>query len=138
MLIYFIGGCAAGMALVRCVGLFGLFYLWGGNRMSRGLGLAQEHASPYLRRLWPHFWVGYLVLALSTLHAGAVMPAMGRAKGTGIWAATTAFFLLLFQVVLGLSLKEEGCSPRRPLRRIHFWMMVAFVGALTAHLWSNG
>jgi hypothetical protein len=88
--------------------------------------------------LWPHFWVGYFVLALSTLHAGTVMSAMVRANGAGIWAAAAAFFLLVFEIVLGLSLKDEAFSPRRPLRRLHFWMMAGFVGALGVHLWLNG
>jgi hypothetical protein len=138
MLTYLIGSIAARVATVLCVVLIGLPYVLRRNRVSRGLGLPQEHRVPYLRRLWPHFWLGYLVLALSTFHAGTVMPVMGRAKSAGIWAATAAFFLLLFQVVLGLSLKEEDCSPRRCLRRIHFWMMLAFVAALAAHLWFDG
>lgn len=134
---YFIGGLAGRVATVLCVLLIALPYVLRRNRLSRGLGLAQEHAAPYLRRLWPHFWVGYAVLALSTLHAGTVMGAMGRANGTGIWAATAAFFLLLFEIVLGLSLKDEQVSPRRPLRRLHFWMMAGFVGALGVHLCLN-
>ena len=134
---YFIGGIAARVATVLCVVLIVLPYLLRRNRLSRGLGLAQKNGAPYLRRLWPHFWVGYAVLALSTLHAGTVMPAMGRANGTGIWAATGAFFLLLFEVVLGLSLKEEGCAERRAMRRVHFWVMVTFVGGLAIHLWVN-
>ena len=138
MLVYLIGGIAARVATVLCVVLIVLPYVLRRNRLSRGLGLTQENGVPYLRRLWPHFWVGYVVLALSTLHAGTVMPAMGRAKGAGIWAATAAFFLLLFEIVLGLSLKEVDLSPRRPMRRLHFWMMVGFVGALGVHVWLNG
>lgn len=138
MISYFIGSLAGRIATVLCVLLIALPYVLRRNRLSRRLGLAQEDAAPYLRRLWPHFWVGYFVLALSTLHAGTVMSAMGRANGAGIWAATAAFVLLLVEIILGLSLKDEGFSPRRPLRRIHFWMMVGFVGALGVHLWLNG
>lgn len=135
---YFIGGVAARVATVLCVVLIALPYVLWRNRLSRGLGLAQENGVPYLRRLWPHFWVGYAVLVLSTLHAGTVMPAMGRARGAGIWAATVAFFLLLFEIVLGLSLKDEECAERRTMRQIHFWGMVTFVGALGVHVWLNG
>jgi hypothetical protein len=143
---YLIGALAARAATALCVLLIALPYVLRRNRLRRGLrpaqenqtqSQAQENSPPYLQRLWPHFWVGYLILALSTLHAGTVTPAMGRANGTGIWAATAAFFLLLFEIVLGLSLKETNCSPRRPLRRLHFWMMAAFVAALGAHLWFN-
>jgi hypothetical protein len=137
MMVYLIGILAGRVATVLCVVLIALPYLLRRNRLSRGLGLAREYASPYLRRLWPHFWVGYLVLALSALHAGTVMRAMGRTNNVGVLAATAAFFLLLFEIVLGLSLKDEECSPRRPLRRLHFWMMVGFVGALGVHLLLN-
>jgi hypothetical protein len=134
---YLVGGLAARIGTVLCVALILLPYVLRRNRLSRGIGLAPEHNVPYLRRLWPHFWIGYVVLALSMLHAGTVMPAMGRAKSAGIWAATAAFFLLLFEVVLGLSLKEADLSPRRPMQRLHFWMMVGFVSALGMHLWWN-
>jgi hypothetical protein len=138
MILYFIGSLAGRFATLLCAVAIALPYLLRRNRLSRGLGLAQEHATPYLRRLWPHFWVGYLILALSFVHAGTVMGAMGRANGAGIWAATGAFFLLLLEIILGLSLKDQRISPRQPLRRIHFWVMAGFVGALGLHLWLNG
>ncbi len=138
MILYFIGGMAGRVATVLCLLVIALPYLLRRNRVSRGLGLAQEHAVPYLRRLWPHFWVGYVILALSTVHTGTVMGAMGRANSAGIWAATGAFFLLVFEIVLGLNLKEERLPVRRPLRRLHFWTMAVFVVALGLHLWLNG
>lgn len=138
MLIYFIGSLAGRIATMLCLLAIALPYLLRRNRLSRGLGLAQEHAVPYLRRLWPHFWMGYIILALSVVHPGTVMRAMGRANSAGIWAATGAFFLLLFEIVLGLNLKEERLPARRPLRRLHFWTMTAFVAALGLHLWLNG
>jgi hypothetical protein len=88
MMAYFIGGIAARIATVLCVLAIALPYLLRRNRLSRGLGLAQEFAAPYLSRLWPHFWVGYVILGLSVLHAGTVMPAMGRANSRGVLAAT--------------------------------------------------
>jgi hypothetical protein len=138
MTAYLIGSLAGRVATVLCVLVVALPYLLRRNRLSRGLGLAQEHAAPYLRRLWPHFWVGYLILALSLLHAGTVMGAMARANGAGIWAATGAFLLLLIEIIVGLSLKDERTSPRRTPRRIHFGVMAGFVGALGLHLWLNG
>ncbi len=138
MLVYVVGSVAARIAAVLCVVVIVLPYWLRRNRFSRGLGLAQEHAAPYLRRLWPHFWMGYLVLALSFLHAGTVMGAMRRANGAGIWAAAAAFVLLSFEIALGLSLREQRLKLRRPLRRIHFWVMVLFAGLLGMHLWFNG
>jgi len=32
----------------------------------------------------------------------------------------------------------RAVSVRRAMRRIHFWGMVGFVGALGVHLWVNG
>ncbi len=138
MIVYLIGGLAGRVATVLSILVVALPYLLRRNRLSRGLGLAQEHAAPYLRRLGPHFWIGYAIVALSTLHAGTVMRAMARANSVGILAATVAFFLLLFEIALGLNLKDERLPARRPTRRLHFWTMAAFVAALSAHLWLNG
>jgi hypothetical protein len=137
MILYFIGSITGRVATVLCGLVIALPYLLRRNRLSRGLGLAQEHAAPYLRRLWPHFWAGYLILALSMVHAGSVSGAMGRANPAGIWAATIALCLLLLEIVLGLSLKDEGIARRRPWRRLHFWTMVGFTGALGLHLYFN-
>ncbi len=138
MIVYLIGSVAGRVATVLCVVVIVLPYLLRRNRLSRGLGLAQEHATPYLRRLWPHFWIGYAILALSVVHAGTVMGGMRRANVAGIWAATAAFFLLLLEMVLGLTLKDDRLAERRPLRRIHFWTMTVFLAALGLHLWWNG
>jgi hypothetical protein len=137
MIVYFIGVIAGRVATVLCVLVIVLPYLLRRNRLSRGLGLAQEHATPYLRRLWPHFWIGYAIVTLSTLHAGTVMGTMARANSVGILAATAAFFLLLFEIALGLNLKDERLPARRPTRQLHFWTMAAFVAAVGAHLWLN-
>lgn len=137
MIVYLIGSLAGRIATVLCAVAIALPYLLRRNRLSRGLGFAQEHAAPYLRRLWPHFWVGYLILALSVVHMGSVMGAMGRANGAGIWAATTALFLLLIEILQGLNLKDETLPARRPARRLHFWTMAGFVAALGLHLWWN-
>jgi hypothetical protein len=82
--------------------------------------------------------MGYLVLVLSFVHASVAMRPKARTNRVGILAATTAFFLLLGEVVVGLTLKEDRASTRKPLKRIHFWIMIAFAGALTIHLWLNG
>src|SRR3974390_3294051 len=113
MIGYFLGSLAGRVATLLCVLVILLPYVLRRSRFSRGLGFAQEHATPYLRRLWPHFWLGYAILALSTLHAGSVSRAMARANGAGIWAATVAFFLLVFEVAAGVGLEEAGVAARR-------------------------
>ena len=137
MIDYLIGSVAGRVATVLCVVVIGLPYVLRHNRLSRGLGLAQEHASPYLRRLWPHFWAGYGILVLSTVHAGTVMGGAKHFDSLGVYAATAAFFLLLFEASVGLSLKSDQVPIRRSLRRLHFWIMIAFAGALGMHLWLN-
>jgi hypothetical protein len=137
MIVYLIGSLAGRIATVLCAVAITLPYLLRRNRFSQSLGFAQEHAAPYLLGLWPHFWLGYLILALTVVHMGSVMGAMGRANGAGIWAATGALFLLLFEITQGLNLKDERLSARRPARRLHFWTMTAFVVALSVHVWLN-
>ena len=133
---YLAGALAGRVAVLLCAVAIALPYALRRGRFNRGVEKSRK--APYLRRLWPHFWAGYLILALTVLHVGAAMGAMQRASSTGIKAATAAFFLLILEIVLGLTLKEERLVERRGLRRIHFWVMVSLVGTLGMHLWFNG
>ena len=135
---YFISTPAARSATVLFVFVAVLPYPLRRNRLRRGIGRAPTNAAPYLLRLWPHFWMGYLLLVLSFVPASVAMQPKARTNPVGILTATTAFFLLLGEVVVGLTLREDGTATRRPLRRIHFWIMIVFAGALTIHLWLNG
>jgi hypothetical protein len=137
MTTYLVSSVAGRIAVVFCVFAILLPYLVRRNRLSRALGMAQENAAPYLHRLWPHFWLGYLILGLSILHGGTVMAAMSRANQAGVWAATIALFLLMLEVMLGLSLKDERLTGRTFVRRLHFFTMLGFVVSLAAHLWLN-
>jgi hypothetical protein len=88
-------------------------------------------------RLWPHYWLGYALLALVLVHTSFVMgPAMGRSDATGIWSATLALCLLFLQIALGLILKE-GTGNQRLMRRWHFWSMIVFIALLLTHLARN-
>jgi len=129
MLAYFVGSMAGRLATVLCAILIALPY---------GLRRRRAGSSFYVRRLWPHFWTGYAVAALTVVHAGLVMGAMGRANGFGIWASTVAFFLMVLEIVVGLSLREEQTLARKALRRLHFWVMTGFVASLGVHLLLNG
>jgi Na+/H+ antiporter NhaD/arsenite permease-like protein len=137
MLRYFIGHLAARTATVLFVFVAVLPYLLRRSRLSGGIGRAQADPAPYPPRLRPHFWMGYSLLASSFVHASVAMQPKARTNPVGILAATTAFFLLLGEVVVGLTLKEDRSTTRRPLRRIHFCIMIVFAGALTMHLWLN-
>ncbi len=137
MTTYLVSIVAGRVAVVLCGFTILLPYVLRRNRLSQILGLGQENATAYLQRLWPHFWLGYLILAFSIVHAGTVMAAMSRANQAGIWAATVALFLLMLEVMLGLSLKEGHTSGRLFLRRLHFWNMAMVVMLLAAHLCLN-
>jgi len=92
-------------------------------------------------RMWPHYWIGYALVALVLTHTSFVMgPAMGRSDATGIWAATLALCLLFLQVGLGLILKggAKGNGNHRQLRRWHFWTMIGLIGMVLTHLLRNG
>ena len=132
MVAYLVGSLAGRLATVLCVVVIALPYVLRRRRVK------SFRPVPYLRRLWPHFWVAYAIAALSVLHVGMVMGAMGRANVAGIWAATVALLLMVLEIVVGLSLREERTAARRPMRRFHFWVMVAFVASLGVHLLLNG
>src|SRR5215467_1026463 len=134
MLPYLIGSLAARTAAVLCPFVAALPYLL---RRSRRIGLARPNPAPHLPRLWPHFWMGHAILVLAFVHASLAMPPKARTNPVGILTATGAFFLLLGEVVVGLTLRETRPTTRRPLRRIHFWIMIVFAVALTIHLWLN-
>lgn len=88
--------------------------------------------------MWPHYGLGYALVALIMMHTSFVMGrAMVRSDPTGIWAATLALFILLLQVRLGLQLKS-GLNDQRNLRRWHFWSMIGLVGLVLTHLVRNG
>lgn len=126
---YLAGNLAGRVATVLCVVAIVLPYI-----LRRQAGSSSSR--PYLRRLWPHFWVGYFIAVLTVVHMGMVMGAMGRANAAGIWAATAAFFLMVVEIAIGLSLREAR-EERRRLRSMHFWIMTAFAVSLGIHLVLN-
>jgi len=89
----------------------------------------------FRERLRPHYWLGYALAALSTMHASLVGPAMARSDAAGIWAATLAWGLIFLQVGLGLLLRNGGTAR---VRRTHFWSMVGLSALIVAHVWRNG
>jgi hypothetical protein len=105
--------------------------------------LAAGFSVPYLAgrrtRLWPHYWLGFLVAAAAFWHAWIPMSA-GRIAGydwTGLWVATGALALLIWQGALGLTLRASRGADRKTLRRTHFWTMFAIVVLVLAHVALN-
>jgi hypothetical protein len=95
--------------------------------------------TPYLRRLWPHYWLGYLAFIVSSSHAWLAMRS-GNMRGidsSGVWIATIALLIMLLQVAVGLMLRNPTQSNRRTLRRIHFLTMTFVAGFIVAHVALN-
>ena len=68
---------------------------------------------------------------------GSLSPGEISAPLRGVLGKQKNARVLLGEVVVGLTLKETRPTTRRPLRRIHFWIMIVFAGALIIHLWLN-
>jgi hypothetical protein len=114
-------------------------YLLRRTRLSESLGIAEGYSGPYLQRMWPHYWTGYLLLTLSIAHAWVPMRAghMSRANMAGLSFASAALCLLLLQVALGLVLQNPMLQARKPIRGWHYWMMIALALCVTVHVWLN-
>ena len=124
--------------ILTVVGML-LPYLLRPGRIGQALGFAPSHDVPYLRRMWPHYWTGYLALGLSFYHAWVSM-ASGRPPRTslaGLWIATFGLFLLFVQFLLGLVL-QKARGPRVVLRGLHFWSMVGILVLVFVHVALNG
>ena len=94
---------------------------------------------PYLARMWPHYWLGYLAFLASFAHAWLAMRG-GNMHGmnlTGVWIGTVALVVILWQVGVGLLLRDPVQSNRRTLRRLHFWTMALVAGLIVIHVALN-
>jgi hypothetical protein len=137
---FFFSSASGRIALI----LFGLDillpYLLRRTRLSALLGPANAPNSPYLHRMWPHYWCGYVLLAFSLVHAWLAMDAvsMKRMNMIGLWFATIALGLLLLQVALGLLLRDKLLPTRKLLRGWHYWIMIALAVLIAGHAWLNG
>jgi uncharacterized membrane protein len=90
--------------------------------------------------MWPHYWCGYLLVLFSVVHAWTAMQTrtVREMNQTGLWFATAATALLLFQIAFGLLLQDRGLQKRKLTRRWHYWIMLAIVLTVAAHIWLNG
>ena len=91
-----------------------------------------------VRRMTLHYCIGYLIFGVLLLHMFVSMQA-GMAKGadlTGLNLATGALFLVILQVMLGTTLTAGG-QRVRPLRRIHFALMLGIVVLSASHIALN-
>jgi len=120
-------------------GWAGVLLFGSGLMMPYLLRRVSRAKTPYLRRLWPHYWLGYLALLFSSAHAWLAMRS-GNMRGidsTGVWIATIALLIMLWQIAVGFMLKDPTQSNRRTLRRIHFWAVTSVAGFIVVHIALN-
>lgn len=100
--------------------------------------------TPYLQRMWPHYWLGYLAFTASFVHSWLAMR-RGDMRGIntsefktgGVWIATLALLIILWQIAVGLMLRNPTQSNRRALRRTHFWTMALVAALIVVHIALN-
>ena len=95
--------------------------------------------TPYLQRMWPHYWLGYMTFFTSFAHAWSAMRS-GNMRGInlpGVWIATVALIVILWQIGVGLLLRDPIQSKRQTLRRLHFWTMALVTGLIVLHIALN-
>jgi hypothetical protein len=92
-----------------------------------------------LQRMWPHYWLGHFAFFVTLVHAWLAMRS-GNMRGintSGIWIATIALLIILWQIAVGLMLRDPTQSNRRALRRTHFWTMTLVAGLIVLHIALN-
>ncbi len=114
-------------------------YLLRRSRVVDFLPILPDNSQHDLRRMWPYYWLGYLLILLATIHAWISMESGHgmRAKMTGLWGVAIALCLLFLQVGSGLLLRGTMQSERMHLRRWHFLFMVAIAVFAGIHVWLN-
>jgi hypothetical protein len=73
------------------------------------------------------------------LHAWLPM-SQGNMRGlnmNGLWLATVALLLIVWQIALGLMLRSAAKPGRPALRRTHLWTMALMAGLIAAHIALN-
>src|SRR5271167_2888410 len=134
---FFLAGISGwvGAILIGAVAL--LPYLLRRSRISTKLGIALPSNQPYLRRMWPHYWLAYAATAFSFMHAWTLMSrrAMPRTNNLGLYLATLALLLLFVQISMGLALQQRSLPERKSVRSWHFWTMTGVIVLVGAHIW---
>jgi cytochrome b561 len=86
-----------------------------------------------------HYALGVVIPVAALLHAWPSMSTgrMGSFNKAGLFVATAALFVIVYQVGLGVSLYAAKGAARRPVRRAHFWTMALIVLLVTGHIVLN-
>jgi hypothetical protein len=98
--------------------------------------LKLQQGRAFLRRMRPHYWLGYLIAVVTLIHVVVSLGA-GLSLGLnllGLLLAGMAMFLLFAQVLLGRTLSKPGVPGRRALRRLHLIVMFCIVVLGASHI----
>ncbi len=95
------------------------------------------HAPPLVRRMRPHYIIGYAALTFACAHVFFAMGLMRETPVAGIKFATVALFALGAQTFVGASLQDPG-GYRRSLRAWHLSMIAVLAITLAVHVIVNG
>jgi hypothetical protein len=120
-------------------GWMATFLFGAGTSIPYVLKASRPAARAYGLRLRPHYWLGFLIPAISFLHAWLPMSA-GRISGfdqTGLLLATAALVVMLWQLTLGVTLRSATGVERESSRRWHFRTMVLICSLVIAHIVLN-
>jgi hypothetical protein len=90
----------------------------------------------FVRRMRPHFVLGYAALAFAFFHMWTSMGAMQGANATGLWLAALALVALGFQALIGANLQSPGAF-RVPLRGWHLLTFAAVAAFAVGHVALN-
>jgi magnesium-transporting ATPase (P-type) len=100
------------------------------------LRLKLQKGRVFLKRMRPHYWLGYAIAIVTLVHV-VVSMGSGLASGVdilGLLLASAAMFLVFAQILLGLNLRHPGVPARHNLRKLHFGMMIAIVALGICHI----
>ena len=102
--------------------------------------LRRRHGPAAAGWLRSHNRLGVAAATLGVVHGlGSVTRAPRPLNAeVGLWVASAAMALLVWEAVLGLLLSAPGTPHRDRLRRRHLALMVALVVTVTAHVLLNG
>jgi cytochrome b561 len=96
-----------------------------------------RNSPPLVRRMRPHYVLGYAALVFAVLHVYFAMGSMRGEDPNGLWAATAALFALGAQTFVGASLQDPG-GYRRALRAWHIGILTTLVVLIVWHVMANG
>lgn len=139
MIDYFVTAVSGWLGTIG-IGLGSLLpYLLRRTALSRRLGIELVNSLPYLGRMRPHYWVGYSIAGVSTIHAWFSMSCGHiRTDSNGLWMATAALGLVWLQLWIGLMLRQPMApSERKVLWLWHFWGMFAIAALVALHIRIN-